>query len=1110
MSDRNMASWEKFVGLTIIVLAMVLGGNAAKSDSSLLELDGSERVIKLNQWLEPFALTKEAEENNESDATENDTSSDLDDENGDPERDSILDYDVEGEFTENAERELMEKLEAALEGNGDATSEATEDSETPKLAPSSDQSDATRKSSKKNGPADLYRLKISNESSTGFDRLVVFRQPVLYGSLFKKQTEHPLKFDLFYNTRLPYVEGAEEASLLPTEQAYRIRIFGKPAPGKTTTIDGEEAAWVMDLALDLNRPITNELIYLWDPAAYQRHARAMLIYQGLVIGFMIIMAALLIGTWLVTDARFYLVASLFVIVGLIFVTVGFGYLPSEFEIFDGWIKMIPALSFLENHDVSVLEVAMGLLGVVAIALIRSVLTFDPADFRTRRGLIIAQWAAVAVVFVGIINMPFHGVITRVLLTGVVGYSFFVILRQRKKGMMGARLGIPGWSFIVLAFIAAAAASFIDLGIPYYYFQPALYAAFVFGSTLIGFALFSQAASGPFTGLAFKSASAAATGEALSVQSSSVTQNLPTAIRDHDVERFELGLSATKQGLWDWNLRGNRLYLSPYVSEMLGSKDKPFALTEEAWYERIHPRDQKAYRSALSSWVQLGNASFAIKFRIRDEEGRYRHLELKAKFIPDDAGKAVRCIGTLMDLKAEGPTPVEELNVDDVQPQVFTQPKVDICELTGLLKRDSYIEESGRTLEKFKADPDKPTDKIPAILVVEIDRFPTLNEGLGREKGDKLLQSFAQRIVSIADADDVVGRIGGDEFSIFTTISSEISPEDLAKQAQDILSQPLDVGGTEIHPSATIGTAIWTGEGHDVDDMLRQAEKALSEAKEAGKQSSIEHYRPGMGEKASEALALEGDLRRALDRFEMEVFFQPIMDLKAGRIAGFEALLRWNHPQRGMIGPDEFVPLAEEVGLIVRLSRFTLSMAAIQLSQWQQFFELEKPLFVSVNISTKQLLGEGLVSDVSDLMKSVELQPGSLKLEITESALIEDEDEAHRILKELKELNIDLVVDDYGTGHSGLDRLKSYPFSGLKIDKKFVTEIDHDKESEVIVSNAIKMASDLSLYVIAEGIESEAVGRKLFQMKCDFAQGFVFGAPMSAMDAQAFIANYWAK
>ena len=1094
-------SWKLFVAFLLVLLATFWLAGRTQSADSVLELDGSERVISLNPLLVPFTPGAASAVIDAVDAVAGADQGETD--GDDPIRDSILDYDTEGEFTENAERALMEQLEAAVDGKSTAPEDAAD--------PIADQIEASEAPVIEDAyefsrPADLYRLRVANRSDRGFDRVIVVRQPVLYGSLFADTAETPLTLDNLYNTLSPYFEGVEEASLLPTEQIHRVRLFGKPATGSTKTAKGEPAAEMMDFAFDFNRKIGNERIYLWDPAAYGRHARAMILFHGLAIGLMIAMVALLLGTWFFTEATFYLVASLFVTAGLIFTVVGFGYIPSVVMPFAAFVSSVPALEPLAGHTVSITDLALVLVAVAGIGLLRSVLTFDPSDFVHRRGAMYVQYGLIGLAAVSLVSFPFHTLVVRGIVALVVMYGFYLILRQRKKGMMGARLSIPGWIFILLAFATAVVASVVALPIPYYYFHPAVFGAFVFGSLLIGFALFSQAASGPFTGLAFRSASAAATGEAALMQPTSLVDQVAALPRHHDPDRYELGLNATQQGLWDWTVQGDRLFLSAFVNDLLGADDDaPFATTEEDWYKRIHPRDQKSYRNALFSYLTLGNVSFALKFRIRDKQGRYRHLELRAACMPDKNKKPYRCIGTVVDLNADEP-----LTADGEEVHLDVVPKVEICELTGLLKRDSYVQESGRALDALRADDMKMLDKSPAMLVIEFDRFPVLNEGLGRESGDKLLQAFAQRLVSIADADDVVGRIGGDEFSIFTSIPSDLSPDELAKQAQDILAQPMDVDGKSIHPSATIGTAIWTGDGHSVEEMLKEAEKALSQAKEAGRQASVEHYRPGMGEKASEALALEADLRRALDRYEMEVFFQPIMDLRAGRIAGFEALLRWNHPEKGMLGPDTFVPIAEEVGLIVRLSRFTLSMAAIQLSQWQQFFELDTPLFVSVNVSTKQLLGEGLVSDISEMLKSVELQPGSLKLEITEGALIEDEDEAKRILGELNALDVDLVLDDYGTGHSSLDRLKNYPFSSLKIDKSFVSEIDRDTDAEVIVRNAIKMAAELGMDVVAEGVEREAVGRKLYQLKCTYAQGFVFGAPMSAMDAQAFIANYWAK
>jgi EAL domain-containing protein (putative c-di-GMP-specific phosphodiesterase class I) len=256
------------------------------------------------------------------------------------------------------------------------------------------------------------------------------------------------------------------------------------------------------------------------------------------------------------------------------------------------------------------------------------------------------------------------------------------------------------------------------------------------------------------------------------------------------------------------------------------------------------------------------------------------------------------------------------------------------------------------------------------------------------------------------------------------------------------------------------------------------------------------------------LALETDLRRALQRGQIEVMYQPIMDLSDGRIAGFEALIRWRHPTHGLMTPDQFVALAEETDMIIPLGRFTLSMASLQLAQWQKFFPLRKPLFVSVNISSRQLKREDFTSDLAEVLESAQLKPGTLKLEVTESQILEDPDLAESHLREARELGAGVALDDFGTGHSSLSNLQRYPFDTIKVDRSFISTMESRSDSPVIVNSIVELARDLGLTVIAEGLEVEDEAILLRQMGCQYGQGFVFGEPMSAADAQKFIAHHW--
>ncbi len=437
-----------------------------------------------------------------------------------------------------------------------------------------------------------------------------------------------------------------------------------------------------------------------------------------------------------------------------------------------------------------------------------------------------------------------------------------------------------------------------------------------------------------------------------------------------------------------------------------------------------------------------------------------------------------------------------------------------AEFPGYIGRAAFEADVDAALENLDREELARTNLRPAMLAVSIERSRTLSTASGEVAEADLMASFAERLRSIADPDDVLGQLSQDRFAIFTTVPEDITSADLARQASEILQHPLELKDLEAEPEVAVGASLWTGEGHRAEELILDAEEYLPVSAAAVAPEPAQTTAPAQADEApevsEEASNLERDLKAALQRFEMEVFYQPIMNLKHGRIAGFEALLRWNHPEKGRLEPKEFLPLAEKAGFLVRLNRFTLSMASLQLSQWQQFFKLEDPLFANVNISSRQLAGDGLISDVKEIMKSVKLAGGTLRLELPETILIDNEAEAQRILSELKSEGVSLVIDDFGTGHSNYERLKKYPFDVVKVDQSIVQSVETDPKAEGQIRELIKYAQEKRLEVVAEGVENEAIGRKLHELGCSHAQGFIFGWPMQAMEAQAFIANYWAK
>jgi diguanylate cyclase (GGDEF)-like protein len=391
-------------------------------------------------------------------------------------------------------------------------------------------------------------------------------------------------------------------------------------------------------------------------------------------------------------------------------------------------------------------------------------------------------------------------------------------------------------------------------------------------------------------------------------------------------------------------------------------------------------------------------------------------------------------------------------------------------------------------------------------VFDVDRFKSINESLGHQSGDTLLVALAERIEKGLSADKDVNRarlfrIGGDMFAVM-----EVGVPDLAafgRRILEMLSKPFAIAGREVYLPTNIGVA-GGADAADSQELLFQAGRALTEAKREGGGRVSVFSRALAAPEPVDSVALEAELRRALERDEIEIHYQPIIRLKDGVVAGFEALLRWRHPERGMIEPDRFIPHAEQSGLIVALGRLALRRSAKDLARWQQFFPAKPPLYVSVNVTWRQIADESFAKELGSVLKRAGLVKSSLKLEITESAIMSGAERAEAGLKRLKSMGASLAIDDFGTGHSSLSQLARFPFDTIKIDKSFLASAREPSGAKVLGS-ILGLAHELKLTVVAEGVENDDDAAMLKQLGCEQGQGYLFGAPLPEPKVPAYLA-----
>jgi diguanylate cyclase (GGDEF)-like protein/PAS domain S-box-containing protein len=562
----------------------------------------------------------------------------------------------------------------------------------------------------------------------------------------------------------------------------------------------------------------------------------------------------------------------------------------------------------------------------------------------------------------------------------------------------------------------------------------------------------------------------------------------TAAGRHVVEagRRALALAAAEQAVWEWQPEGAGLYVGPELERALGLATGTLSGDGMKWLDHVHPDDRAAYSGVVEGAAERGRGSLSHEFRLRRGDGTYRWYQLRARVVDADSADGARLIGTLADITASRRSEDRILS-DAVRDRV-----------TGLPNRALFIDRLERAMRRAGGEEGANLH----VIVVDLDRFKSVNDGLGHEVGDSLLNIIGRRLSRLLAPDDTLARLPGDQFAIIFNGSKPardiITFSDRLRQE---ISEPINLRPREVFITATLGVAGFEEGMVTPEDFLRSAEIALFEAKRRGK-DMIEFFRPDMLDARSHLIALEQDLHRAIERNEIEVVYQPIMRLGDGELAGFEALVRWRHGTHGLLEPDSFMGLAEETGIVKALGRYVLDEAVRQVGVWKRAFRPSDPLFVSVNLSFSQLLGYDLVDEVRSLLAREGIPGSALKLEITESLVMQNPELSAGVLRRLNQLGVTLACDDFGTGYSTLANLNRLPFDTLKIDRALIESSDSDPRAAVVLDAIVAMAHGLGLSIVAEGVETEAQVRRLMALGCDLAQGYLVGRPVTARQIAA--------
>ena len=554
------------------------------------------------------------------------------------------------------------------------------------------------------------------------------------------------------------------------------------------------------------------------------------------------------------------------------------------------------------------------------------------------------------------------------------------------------------------------------------------------------------------------------------------------------EQFRLTFEMAPIGMAITALNGQFKRVNQALCEALGYEEQE--LLKLSFADITYAEDLELHQTQQKALLANKGSDFQIETRYISRDLQIVDALLKVVIIRDSKGQPLHFNNQIVDITER----------KHMEKQLLHDALHD--SLTGLPNRALFMDRLDHELKRAQANP----DYVFAVLFLDLDRFKVVNDSAGHLVGDQLLIEISRRLEKTVNFTDTVARLGGDEFTILLenihNIKNAIA---VAEKIDQALSIPFKLQGYELFTSASIGIAL-SSEGYDQpDEIMRDADLTMYSAKEQGR-ARYEIFNSSLHDRAITRLQLETDMRRGIEREEFLIYYQPIHSLETGKLAGFEALARWKHPVRGIVSPVEFIPVAEETGTIVALGTWIMERACRQMQSWQELYPHKYPLQISVNLSGKQLREPSLLEKIDSILQDTGLSPQSLKLEITESSLIENMEVATQTLLDIKSRGIKLSMDDFGTGYSSLSYLHRFPVDILKIDRSFVRDIRTNKGNYAIVKAIVTLAHVLEMEVIAEGLEDSFQLEQLKLLNCEYGQGYYFAKPLNLKQAECLVAN----
>ncbi len=786
-------------------------------------------------------------------------------------------------------------------------------------------------------------------------------------------------------------------------------------------------------------------IYLWEPDAYKDKVNSFTLYYGIVIGIAGLLALFLTILFVVKGQVMFPAAAALGWAVLIYIGIDFGF----------WGKVFDMSAGVER-----IWRACGEAILAATLLVFLFAYLNLSRWHVRYAHITIAWLAAlaALIAVAVYDPSVASGVARISLAAIAVFGLGLVIYLSTHGYDRAVLLIPTWLLLVVWTLGAGLA--VTGAVTNDIIGPALLGGLVLIVMLIGFTVMQHAFAG------------------------GITHGIVS-----DVERRALALTGAGDMIWDWDVSADKVFTSPETEHILGLKRGTLEGAAADWLDVLHPLDRDRFRASLDGVVEQRRGRLTQDFRLRAADGHYIWFTLKARPVVGSDGEVVRLVGTLTDV-SEIKKSEERLLFDAVHDN-----------LTGLPNRELFLDRMEAAFAYSRSDP----QIRPSVLVIDLDRFKQVNDSVGMAAGDSILLTIARRLTRLLKQQDTLARLAGDQFAVI--LISEREPARIVALTETLrraLRAPIAFNDREIFITASVGLALAENQQHRTEEILKDAELAMYHAKRIGG-DRIEVFKPAMRSRKTDRLTIELELRRAIEREEIKVLYQPIVRLEDRVIAGFEALARWDHPKLGRLSPIEFISIAEEIGLIVDLGLFMLERTARQLATWQAANRGREPIFASVNVSSRQLLRHDLIQDLRSVLARSTLVRGTFKLEVTELLVMENPEHAAQMLTRIKELGAGLSLDDFGTGHSSLAYLQRFPFDTIKIDQSFVRTTARGTRP-VILRSIISLAHDLGMEVVAEGAETDSDAVELYHLGCEYAQGFAFGEPMSAQAASGLLTH----